>query len=71
MTSTREERPRRPIWVAAFVNIGLGLLFLVIGFSRPTIANLRPNDIVTLLATGACLGMGLMLVVNLVFRRMG
>jgi len=71
MTSTREERPRRPRWVAAFVNIGLGLLFLVIGFSRPTIANLRLHDIVVLLGTGACRGMGLMLVVNLVFRRMG
>ena len=70
MNSTREERPRRPL-VAAFVYIGLGLLFLVIAFSRPAIANLRLHDIVPLLATGALLGMGLMLVVNLVLRRQG
>ena len=72
MTSTREERPRRPLWVAAFVNIGLGLLFLVIAFSRPAIANLRWHDIVRLLATGGCLGVGLSeLVQYFVFRSKG
>jgi hypothetical protein len=71
MTSTREERPRRRPLVAALVNIGLGLVLLYIGLNRPTIANMRPVDLVYLLATGACLGMGLMLVVNLVFRRTG
>ena len=71
MTSTREERPRRSEWVAAFVSIGLGLLFLVFCFGRPAIANLRWHDIVRLLATGGFLGVGLMLVVNLVHRRKG
>jgi hypothetical protein len=72
MTSTREEQPRRHRLVAAFVNIGLGLVFLYIAFSRPAIANLRLHDIVPLLATGACLGMGLMLLVrSFVDRRQG
>jgi hypothetical protein len=70
MNSTREERPRRPL-VAAFVYIGLGLLFLVMAFGRPAIANLRWHDIVRLLAVGFFLGMGLTLVVNHVFHRKG
>ena len=41
MNSTREERPRRRRLVPAFVVLGLGLLFLVIGLNRPTIANMR------------------------------
>jgi hypothetical protein len=70
MTSTQVERPRRPL-VAAFVNVGLGLSCLYIGLSHPSIANVRPVVIVSLLAAGACLGMGLMLVVNHVFHRKG
>ena len=60
MTSTGEERPprRRPL-VAGFVNIGLGLIFLYIAFNRPAIANMRFHDLVRLLGTGACLGIGL------------
>jgi hypothetical protein len=72
MNSTREERPSRRRLVAAFVNLGLGLLFLAIGFNRPTIASMRPVDLVYLLGTGACLGMGLMsLVLYFVGRRTG
>jgi hypothetical protein len=70
MNSTREEWPRRRRLVGAFVNLGLGLLFLANGFNRPTIANMRPVDLVYLLGTGACLGMGLvMLVLYFVGRR--
>jgi hypothetical protein len=72
MTSTREERLRRPPLVAAFVVVGLGLLFLASGLNRPTIADMRTVDLVHLLATGACLGAGLVaLVMNLVSRRKG
>jgi hypothetical protein len=72
MASTRDERFRRPRLVGAFVNLGLGLLFLAMAFSRPTITNMRLNDLVTLLAAGACLGMGLVaLVLYLVDRRTG
>jgi hypothetical protein len=70
MTSTREERPRRPL-VAAFVSLGLGLLFLVMASGRPAIANLRWHEIVRLLAAGGFLGAGLMLVVNHVDHRKG
>jgi hypothetical protein len=56
--------------VGAFVGVGLGVLFLAIGFNRPSIANMRTIDLVHLLGTGACLGAGLVaLVVNLVGRR--
>jgi hypothetical protein len=58
MSSTREERPRRPLLVA-FINFGLGLLILCNGFSRPSIANMRMLDLVHLLAAGAGLGAGL------------
>ncbi len=72
MTSTREERPRRPPLVAAFLGFGLGLLFLAIGLNRPSIANMRTVDLIHLLATGACLGAGLVaLVLNLVGRPKG
>ena len=59
MIDTREERPRRPPLVSACLGLGLGLLFLAIGFNRPTISNMRTVDLVYLLATGACLGAGL------------
>ena len=63
MTSTSEERPRRRRLVAAFVPLGLGLFFLANGLNRPSIANMRTVDLVHLLATGACLGAGLVAVV--------
>ena len=63
MTSTREERPRRSPLVAAVISGGLGLFFLAIGLNRPSIANMRTVDLVHLLATGACLGAGLVAVV--------
>ncbi len=63
MNSTPEERPHRRRLVAAFVPVGLGLLFLLIGLNRPSIANMRTVDLVHLLATGACLGAGLVAVV--------
>jgi hypothetical protein len=49
--------------IGAFVGVGLGLLFLLIGLNRPTIANMRTVDLVHLLATGACLGVGLVAVI--------
>src|SRR5262245_55264971 len=55
MNRTREERPRRPPLVVAFVIIGLGVLFLATGLNRPSIANMRTVDLVHLLGTGACL----------------
>ena len=70
MNSTREGRPSRPPLFAAFIGVGLGILFLAIGLNRPSIANMRTVDLVYLLATGACLGAGLVaLVLNLVGRR--
>jgi formate-dependent nitrite reductase membrane component NrfD len=70
MNSTREERLRRRPLVAAFVGIGLGLLFLATGLSRPSIANMRTVDLVHLLGTWACLGVGLVAVVlHFVHRR--
>jgi hypothetical protein len=58
--------------VAAFVGLGLGLLSLATGLNRPSIANMRTIDLVHLLATGACLGVGLVAVVMiLVFRGKG
>jgi hypothetical protein len=59
MTSTREERPRRSLLFAAFLNGGLGLLFLVSGLNRSSIANMRTIDLMHLLVTGACLGVAL------------
>jgi hypothetical protein len=53
MTSTREERPRRRPLVAAFVNFGLGLVFLANGFTQPSIANVRPVVLVNFFAAGA------------------
>jgi hypothetical protein len=72
MTSTREGRRRRPLLISAFVNVGLGILFLAIGLNQPSIANVRPVVLVNLFAAGACLGMGLMtLVLFFVLRRHG
>lgn len=72
MTSTREERPRRPLLGLAFVFIALGVLFLVTGFNQPSIANMRTVHLVRLLGTGANLGAGLVLLaLHFVGRRMG
>jgi formate-dependent nitrite reductase membrane component NrfD len=72
MNSTSEERPRRPHLFVGPVGLPLGLLFLVIALNRPTIANMRFHDLVFLLATGACLGVGLSALVRyFVFRRKG
>jgi hypothetical protein len=60
MNSTGEERPLRSRLVSVFVPLGLGLLFLVMSLSRPTIANMRFHDFVRLLAPGGFLGAGLM-----------
>jgi hypothetical protein len=73
MNSTGEERPRRRL-DPAFVVLGMGLLFLANGLmgNRPRIANMRPVDLIYLLGTGACLGIGLSgLVLHFVVRRKG
>jgi hypothetical protein len=51
------------------MGLPLGLLFLVIEMNRPSIANMRTVDLVYLLATGACLGAGLVAVVLHFFHR--
>ena len=72
MTSTREERPRRASLAAAIPGFGLGLLFLAIGLNRPSIANMRTVDLVHLLGTGACIGVGLVALVRFfIVRREG
>jgi hypothetical protein len=72
MNSTLEQPPRRNRLIGAFLGGGLGLLFLFIGLNRPTIANMRTVDLVHLLATGACLGVGLVgIVMYFVLRRKG
>ena len=72
MTSAREDRPRRGPLTAAFIGGGFGLFCLAIGLNRPSIANMRTIDLVHLLATGACLGAGLVaLVLFFVGRRTG
>jgi len=58
MNSTRKRR----LLGAALFNVCLGLFFLETGLNRPTIANMRTIDLVYLLATGALLGISLMLV---------
>ena len=64
MNSTGEERPRRR-FDPAFVILGMGLLLLanVLMGGRPGIANMRPVDLIYLLATGGTLGAGLVAVV--------
>jgi hypothetical protein len=59
MTSTPEQRPRRSPLLRAFIGGGMGLFFLFVGLSRPSIANMRTIDLVHLLATGACFGVAL------------
>jgi hypothetical protein len=55
---------------AVFVGFGMGLLSLATGLNRPSIASMRTIDIVHLLASGMCLGVGLMaLIVYLIGRR--
>jgi hypothetical protein len=72
MSSIREERPRRPHLFVAPMGLPLGLLFLVIALSRPTIANMRFHDLVLLLGTGVMLGAGMAgLVLFFVARRTG
>ena len=72
MTSTREERARRPPLGLAFVFIALGVLFLGTGLNQPSIANMRTVDLVRLLGTGANMGAGLvLLVLHFVGRRTG
>jgi len=72
MNSTPEEPPLRRRLVAVFVPGGLGLLFLFMALSRPTIANIRFHDLVRLLATGGFLGFGLSELVRYFgFRRKG
>ena len=72
MTSTREERPRRPPLALAFVLVGLGVLFTATGLNRPSIANMRTVDLVHLLGTGTCIGVGLVaLVPFFIVRRKG
>ena len=70
MTSTPEERPRHPGRAVPIIGLPLGLMFLAIGMNRPGIANMRTVDLIYLLATGMCLGAGLVaLVLRLVGRR--
>jgi hypothetical protein len=72
MSSTGEKRPHRPHLFVAPIGLPLGLLFLVMALSRPTIANMRFHDLVFLLLTGVMLGAGMAgLVVFFVARRRG
>lgn len=77
MNSTDEERPRlrsRFDAVRSFFILGMGLLLLANGLfgNRPRIANMRPVDLIYLLGTGGCLGVGLVAVVwHFVGRRTG
>jgi hypothetical protein len=72
MTSTREERFRRAPLIAGFFSLFIGIVSLANGFNRPTIANMRTIDLVHLLATGAGLGVGVVvLIIYFVDRRKG
>jgi hypothetical protein len=59
MSSTNDERRRRSPLFGVIAGFGFGLFSLATGLSRPTIADMRTIDLVHLLATGACLGVGL------------
>ena len=70
MTGNPEERTQRSPLVIAIIGGGLGLLFLAMGFNRPTIADMRTVDLVHLLGTGACFGAALVgLALHFVGRR--
>ena len=69
MSSTGEERPRRTPLFGVFAGFGFGLFFLAVGLNRPSIANMRTIDLIHLLATGACLGVGLVALVLYFVRR--
>jgi hypothetical protein len=72
MSGTYELRLRRSPWFGVVAGFGFGLFFLALGFNRPTIANMRTIDLIHLLATGACLGVGLAaLIMCIVGRRQG
>ena len=64
MNSTPEEQSLRHRLAPPFVALGMGLLFLVMSLSRPTIANLRFHEVLRLLATGGFLGVGLVWLVE-------
>ena len=72
MTRTPLERTRQRLQAAPYFGLPLGLLSLAIGLSRPTISGMRTNDLIHLLATGICLGAGMVgLIVLLASRRDG
>jgi hypothetical protein len=72
MTRTPLERTRQRLQAATYFGLPLGLINLAIGLSRPTISGMRTNDLIQLLATGICLGAGMVgLIVLLVSRRDG
>ena len=72
MTNSREDRFRRAPLFAGCFSLATGFLSLYSGLNRPTIANMRPVDLVHLLATGASWGVGLVaLIIYFVHRRKG
>lgn len=60
MTRTPLERTRQRIRGAAIFSLVMGIISLAVGLSRPSIANMRTVDLLHLLATGMCLGAGLL-----------
>lgn len=72
MSGTYEVKLRRTPWFGVFAGFGFGLFNLAVAFNRPTIQNMRTIDLIHLLATGACLGVGLAaLIMCIVGRRQG
>lgn len=63
MSSTYDLRLRRSPLFGVFAGFGFGLFFLAVGLNRPTIADMRTIDLVHLLATGGCFGVGLVALV--------
>ena len=59
MTRTPLERTRQRLQGVAVIGLPLGLVFLAVGFSRPTVSGMRTVDLVYLVSTGAMLGAGL------------